>query len=81
MKEKPSYYEDIRSLGEDLKNIGDNVDNAIENSMSSYIFNSKSLNPMMMFISDYLKLMHSEIKRFKLLYNYTEKPNTKRVND
>lgn len=80
MNNKPSYYEDIRTLGSDLKNIGLGPETAIKNGVTSYLYESTSLNPIFKFIESYLVLLHKEIKRFKLLYNYTEKPETKRVN-
>ena len=77
---KFSYYEDIRTLNQDVKNIGEPIDNAIKNSVSSYLYDSKNLNSLFTFIQNYINIVHKEIKRFKLLYNYTEKPDTDRVN-
>lgn len=81
MEPKPSYYEDIRTLGENLKNQGSSLEDSIKNSVSSYLYNSVSLGQIFYFIERYLKNIHSEIKRLKLLYNYTEKADTKRLNN
>lgn len=79
-EEKPSYYEDIRSLGENLLNNGSNINNAIKNSVSNYLYGSYNLKNIFSFIEKYFLMTIKEIKRLKLLYNYTEKENSNRIN-